>query len=467
MTIEITLNSGELNPYIGALQKKEPCKIVKNGVLFTQIEYALTVPFLKRTLILIKALAITLFTAFFALFSKRVRNIFAEAFTKNKTIYVLIPKEETLKNPIQIETPCKPQFFTAKAVMCLGMEAEDYEGDDFEIDYGTLIDCAMNSLISGDLINAKKHFGSVIKSNQNTFYHRCLHLRNLAKQSAASAKNESLALNPNQEKIEQELRSILACETMIQHLKKIALEFSREDGVVLSSKVIQLFDNEPISHASPFDPRVLTICNGNWNQLHRIKDFLTLAERRLKNEKPAFATQCVVKALTISPRDTFVYIDNYRLMSRQVSERLSLALDQNDKKILRNQMIEFDSLSKQFLEILLRAYDEKLPVEFYDFFPDPALCKLTEKNPIDVKALLNLARSHFYEGKKSAARQALTKAFSINETESVRFTDLQKSALEQINKSVGSDPQKMEKWQKHIALLNSFVEEAELVKKTK
>lgn len=91
---EIVLNPGQVNPYLNdplAQAIGNPKIIVRGMHEFTEIKYSFYTPVLDRVIALIKALALTIFTAFIALFFEGGRALWSEVFSNKEPITVLIP----------------------------------------------------------------------------------------------------------------------------------------------------------------------------------------------------------------------------------------------------------------------------------------------------------------------------------------------------------------------------------------
>lgn len=95
---EVILGPGEINHYAldpDAVQVSLPKEVERQGRKFTEIKYSCQVSPLERAVSFIKALALTVFTAFFALFSETTRELWSKGIFGSETIFVLMEKAKT------------------------------------------------------------------------------------------------------------------------------------------------------------------------------------------------------------------------------------------------------------------------------------------------------------------------------------------------------------------------------------
>jgi hypothetical protein len=92
----IILQPGQGNPYArdrSAQEIKRNCAVEYRGKKYTEIVYSRELYALERGVKVISALALTIFTLFFALFSKRVQRLYSEGFQGKTTAIVLVPEQ--------------------------------------------------------------------------------------------------------------------------------------------------------------------------------------------------------------------------------------------------------------------------------------------------------------------------------------------------------------------------------------
>jgi hypothetical protein len=92
----IILQPGQGNPYArdsSAQEIKRNCAVEYRGKKYTEIVYSRKLYALERGVKVISALALTIFTLFFALFSERVRRLYSEGFQGKTTAIVLVPEQ--------------------------------------------------------------------------------------------------------------------------------------------------------------------------------------------------------------------------------------------------------------------------------------------------------------------------------------------------------------------------------------
>jgi hypothetical protein len=92
----IILQLGQGDPYAwdrSAQETKRNCAVEYRGKKYTEIVYSRKLYALERGVKVITALALTIFTLFFALFSERVRRLYSEGFQGKTTAIVLVPEQ--------------------------------------------------------------------------------------------------------------------------------------------------------------------------------------------------------------------------------------------------------------------------------------------------------------------------------------------------------------------------------------